>query len=171
MRGRRPGCRPGRGGAAAVRLIRSASVPVVSPLTGRIASDELATAGPWVRQARQTVRFADAVGVPAEEGVTAFVEAGPAPSSGVIAEECVGPNAGAVFPSCGDAGTTVEALAALQVHGVAVHWRSVYADTGARRRAAPVIPCWASRCPTRTGPGSGTRPSSPSTAGSGWPAT
>ncbi|MFF7981112.1 SDR family NAD(P)-dependent oxidoreductase [Streptomyces sp. NPDC007901] len=116
------------------------SVPVVSTLTGRIASDALATAGHWVRQARETVRFAEAVGVLAEEGVTAFVEAGPAPSSAVTAEECVEPDAGAVFPSCGDAGTTVEALAALHVHGVAVDWRSVYAHTGARRRPLPTYP-------------------------------
>ena len=50
------------------------------------------------------------------------------------------PDAGAVFPSCGDAGTTVEALAALHVHGVAVDWRSVYAHTGARRRPLPTYP-------------------------------
>ncbi|MFG3292141.1 SDR family NAD(P)-dependent oxidoreductase [Streptomyces sp. NPDC048179] len=119
---------------------RRPSVPVVSTLTGGIASDALATAGHWVRQARETVRFADAVGALAEEGVTAFVEAGPAPSSGVTAEECVEPDAGAVFPSCGDAGTTVEALAALHVHGVSVDWRSVYAHTGARRRPLPTYP-------------------------------
>ncbi|MFG2938753.1 SDR family NAD(P)-dependent oxidoreductase [Streptomyces sp. NPDC048282] len=116
------------------------SVPVVSTLTGGIASDALATAGHWVRQARETVRFADAVGALAEEGVTAFVEAGPARSSGATAEECVGQDADAVFPSCGDAGTTVEALAALHVHGVSVDWRSVYAHTGARRRPLPTYP-------------------------------
>ncbi|MFD4600970.1 SDR family NAD(P)-dependent oxidoreductase [Streptomyces sp. NPDC058464] len=119
---------------------RRAAVPVVSTLTGRAETDALATAGHWVRQARETVRFADAVRLLAEEGVTAFVEAGPSPSLGVAAEECVGPDAGAVFVSCADARTTVEALAALHVHGVGVDWRSVYADSGARRRPLPTHP-------------------------------
>ncbi|MER5515821.1 type I polyketide synthase [Streptomyces sp. NPDC002763] len=116
------------------------STPVVSTLTGRPESDALATADHWVRQARETVRFADAVSRLAEAGGTAFVEAGPAPSLAVAAEECLGPDTGAVFVSCGDAGTTVEALAALYVHGVPVDWRPVYADTGARRRPLPTYP-------------------------------
>ncbi|MFF4113444.1 SDR family NAD(P)-dependent oxidoreductase [Streptomyces sp. NPDC001714] len=119
---------------------RRPSVPVVSTLTGRAETDALATPGHWVRQARETVRFADAVSLLAEEGVTAFVEAGPAAALGVAAEECVGPDAGAVFASCEDARTTVEALAALHVHGVGVDWRSVYAESGARRRPLPTHP-------------------------------
>ncbi|MER5796607.1 SDR family NAD(P)-dependent oxidoreductase [Streptomyces sp. NPDC001980] len=119
---------------------RLPSVPVVSTLTGRAETDALATAEHWVRQARETVRFADAVGVLAGDGVTAFVEAGPSAALGVAAEECVGPDAGAVFASCADARTTVEALAALHVHGAEVDWRSVYADSGARRRPLPTHP-------------------------------
>ncbi|MBW8798479.1 MAG: SDR family NAD(P)-dependent oxidoreductase [Streptomyces sp.] len=119
---------------------RRPSVPVVSTLTGRAETDALATAAHWVRQARETVRFADAVGVLAEDGVTAFVEAGPSAALGAAAEECVGPDAGAVFASCGDARTTVEALAALHVHGAEVDWRSVYAGSGARRRPLPTHP-------------------------------
>ncbi|MFJ9709415.1 type I polyketide synthase [Streptomyces sp. NPDC101234] len=116
------------------------SVAIVSTLTGRTESDALATAEHWVRQARETVRFAEAMDRLADEGVTAYVEAGPAPSLAVAAEECVGPGTGAVFTSCGDARTTVAALAALHVHGVPVDWRSVYAGTGARRRPLPTYP-------------------------------
>ncbi|MGW1621251.1 SDR family NAD(P)-dependent oxidoreductase [Streptomyces sp. NPDC002172] len=119
---------------------RRPSVPVVSTLTGRAETDALATTGHWVRQARETVRFADAVGVLADDGVTAFVEAGPSAALGAAAEECVGPDGGAVFASCGDARTTVEALAALHVHGAGVDWRSVYAGSGARRRPLPTHP-------------------------------
>ncbi|WP_234384509.1 type I polyketide synthase [Streptomyces sp. MMG1121] len=116
------------------------SVPVVSTLTGRAEPDALATADHWVRQARETVRFADAVGRLADEGVTAFVEAGPSAALGLAAEECVAPDAGAVFASCDRARTALEALAALHVHGVPVDWPSVYAGRGARRRALPTYP-------------------------------
>nr|WP_252981115.1 type I polyketide synthase [Streptomyces chartreusis] len=116
------------------------SVPVVSTLTGRPEPDALADPEYWVRQARETVRFADAVGWLADGGVTAFVEAGPAASLSVAAEECVAPDRDAVFMSCPDPRTAIEALASLHVHGVPVDWRSVYADSGARRRPLPTYP-------------------------------
>lgn len=120
---------------------RRPSVPVVSTLTGRPESDALATPDHWVRQARETVRFADAVGRLADAGVTAFVEAGPSPALSVSAEESVAPDAGAVFTSCTDARGALTALAALHVHGVPVDWRAVYADSGARvHRPLPTYP-------------------------------
>ncbi|AZQ39029.1 SDR family NAD(P)-dependent oxidoreductase [Streptomyces cyaneochromogenes] len=120
---------------------RRPAVPVVSTLTGRPETDALTTADHWVRQARETVRFADAVGLLADAGVTAFVEAGPSPALSVSAEECVPPDAGAVFTSCPDPGGALAALAALHVHGVPVDWRAVYADSGARAyRPLPTYP-------------------------------
>ncbi|MFF8731642.1 SDR family NAD(P)-dependent oxidoreductase [Streptomyces sp. NPDC015171] len=116
------------------------AVPVVSTLTGRPETEALATAGHWVRQVRETVRFADAVARLSEDGVGVFMEAGPSASLAAAAEECVPADAGAVFTSCTDARTTLEALAALHVHGVDVHWRAVYADSGARRRPLPTYP-------------------------------
>ncbi|MEU8986478.1 type I polyketide synthase [Streptomyces sp. NPDC048558] len=116
------------------------SVPVVSTLTGRPEQDALTDAEHWVRQARETVRFADAVRWLADEGITAYVEAAPSASLAVAAEDCVAPDAGAVFTSCPDPRAAVEALAALHVHGVPVEWRSVYAGSGARRRALPTYP-------------------------------
>ncbi|MEU6375555.1 type I polyketide synthase [Streptomyces sp. NPDC046909] len=115
------------------------SVPVVSTVTGRPEPDALATADYWVRQVRETVRFADAVKWLADAGVTAFVEAGPAAALTVAAEGCVAPDAGAVFTPFADA-RALKGLAALHVHGVPVDWRSVYADSGARRRPLPTYP-------------------------------
>ncbi|MFF5482033.1 SDR family NAD(P)-dependent oxidoreductase [Streptomyces sp. NPDC012935] len=116
------------------------SVPVVSTLTGRPEQDALTDAEHWVRQARETVRFADAMRWTAEEGVTAYIEAAPSASLAVAAEDCVAPDAGAVFTSCRDPRTALEALAALHVHGVPVGWRSVYAGSAARRRPLPTYP-------------------------------
>ncbi|MGW6731488.1 SDR family NAD(P)-dependent oxidoreductase [Streptomyces sp. NPDC055013] len=116
------------------------TVPVVSTLTGRPEQDALADAEHWVRQARETVRFADAVRWSADDGVTAFVEAAPSASLAVAAEGCVAPDADAVFTSCPDPRTALDALAALHVHGVPVDWRQVYAGSGARRRPLPTYP-------------------------------
>lgn len=113
------------------------SVPVVSTLTGRPEPDAIRTAEYWVRQARETVRFADAVEWLERTGVSAYVEAGPSAALTTAAEECVEPGSGALFTSGAD--TTV-ALAELHVHGVPVDWRSVYAGTGARRRPLPTYP-------------------------------
>ncbi|MFK0294672.1 type I polyketide synthase, partial [Streptomyces sp. NPDC090442] len=53
-------------------------IPVISTLTGEAASaDELCSPAYWVRQVRETVRFADAVRSAAGAGVTRFVEVGP----------------------------------------------------------------------------------------------
>ncbi|ONK09689.1 type I polyketide synthase [Streptomyces sp. MP131-18] len=116
------------------------SVPVVSTVTGRPEPGALATAGYWVRQVRETVRFADAVEWLANEGVTAFVEAGPAAALSVSAEGCVAPDADAVFTACADSEAALAALAALHVHGVPVDWRPVYAGRRARRRPLPTYP-------------------------------
>jgi acyl transferase domain-containing protein/acyl-CoA synthetase (AMP-forming)/AMP-acid ligase II len=113
------------------------SVPVVSTLTGRPEPDAIRTAGYWVRQARETVRFADAVEWLARTGVTAYVEAGPSAVLSAAAEECVEPGSGALFTSGAEMAV---ALAELHVHGVPVDWRAVYAGTGARRRTLPTYP-------------------------------
>ncbi|MEU9167419.1 type I polyketide synthase [Streptomyces sp. NPDC048420] len=113
------------------------SVPVVSTLTGRPEPDAVRTAEYWARQARETVRFADAVEWLARAGVTAYVEAGPSATLSAAAEECVEPGSGALFTSGAD---TAVALAELHVHGVPVDWRSVYAGSGARRRPLPTYP-------------------------------
>jgi acyl transferase domain-containing protein len=114
------------------------SIPVVSTVTGRPEPDAVATADYWVRQARDTVRFGDAVSWLADAGVTAFVEAGPAPALSVLAEESVTP--AAMCTTCADANGMLAALATLHVHGVPVDWRSVYAGSGARRRPLPTYP-------------------------------
>ncbi|WP_405515795.1 SDR family NAD(P)-dependent oxidoreductase [Streptomyces canus] len=113
------------------------SLPVVSTLTGRPEPEAMRTAEYWVRQARETVRFADAVRWLEGAGVTAYVEAGPSAALSAAAEECVEPDSGALFTSAAE---TAVALAELHVHGVPVDWRSVYAGTGARRRPLPTYP-------------------------------
>lgn len=69
-----------------------ARIPVLSCTTGRPAgSAELGTAEYWVRNARDTVRFADAIRAAAELGVNAFLEVGPDGALCAPAGESAGP--------------------------------------------------------------------------------
>ncbi|GAA3928916.1 type I polyketide synthase [Actinoplanes auranticolor] len=135
------------------------AVPVVSGLTGQPEPDAMATAGYWVRHARDTVRYADAVDWLDRAGTTAFVEVGPGAVLSVLAERCVAADSDAVFTPGVRSGTAalLDVLADLHVHGVAVDWRAVYADSGARRCALPTYPFQRQRYwieATTAGPGS-----------------
>jgi acyl transferase domain-containing protein/acyl-CoA synthetase (AMP-forming)/AMP-acid ligase II/acyl carrier protein len=108
------------------------AVPIVSTLTGRYETDAVATAEHWVRQARETVLFGDAVEA---AGEVVFAEVGPAATLTALAQDVV-PDA-AVVPV---AERLLDALAELHVHGVEVDWAAVYAGSGARRRDLPTYP-------------------------------
>jgi acyl transferase domain-containing protein/acyl-CoA synthetase (AMP-forming)/AMP-acid ligase II/thioesterase domain-containing protein/acyl carrier protein len=121
------------------------AVPVVSALTGRPEPELLATADYWVRHARETVRFADAIGWLGAAGVDALVEIGPDAVLSALAEECVGPDrevriVPAVNRRAAEVKAVLDALATLHVHGVPVAWGPVYAASGARRLDLPTYP-------------------------------
>ncbi|WP_435897465.1 type I polyketide synthase, partial [Streptomyces tsukubensis] len=79
--------------AAEIRF-RPPAVPLVSTLTGRPAAfEELASPEYWVRQARETVRFHQAVTALREDGVTAWVELGPDSTLTALAAPAVGDTA------------------------------------------------------------------------------
>ncbi|MFD5008361.1 SDR family NAD(P)-dependent oxidoreductase [Streptomyces chartreusis] len=117
---------------------------VASALTGRVAEpEELCSAEYWVRHARETVRFADAVDALRTAGAGAFLEAGP---SGVLSGIVLatGPADGVATPLLrrdrGEEDTVIGALATLHAAGVPVDWRAVGAGTGARRVELPTYP-------------------------------
>ncbi|TLP54793.1 type I polyketide synthase [Microbispora triticiradicis] len=63
---------------AAALTFRPPAIPVVSNLTGRIATqEELCSPAYWVRHAREGVRFLDGVHRLAEQGVTSYLELSP----------------------------------------------------------------------------------------------
>ncbi|WP_410092314.1 beta-ketoacyl synthase N-terminal-like domain-containing protein, partial [Streptomyces sp. uw30] len=97
---------------------------VASALTGRIAGpEELCSTEYWVRHARETVRFADAVDALRAAGAGAFLEAGP---TGVLSGMVLanGPRDGVAAPLLrrdrGEEETVIGALATLHVAGVPV---------------------------------------------------
>ncbi|MFG2556026.1 SDR family NAD(P)-dependent oxidoreductase [Streptomyces sp. NPDC048581] len=123
---------------------RAPRITVASALTGRIAGpEELCSVEYWVRHARETVRFADAVDTLRAAGAGAFLEVGPAGVlSGLILAG--GPRDTVAAPMLrrdrGEAETVVGALATLHVAGVPVDWRALGVGTGARRVELPTYP-------------------------------
>ncbi|GLY16582.1 hypothetical protein Kisp01_35970 [Kineosporia sp. NBRC 101677] len=90
----------------------------------------------WVAQAREAVRFADAVRTMAARGVTVFVEIGPdgtlsAMGSGVLPTDSAAPQFVPVLrPDSASAPSVLRALARAHVNGVEVDWSRVLPTGG-----------------------------------------
>ena len=101
-------------------------VPWACGLTGELVSS--CEPGYWVRQAREPVRFADAVASLAAQEISVFVEIGPDGTLSALGAE--GEHSGAVFvpalrPGQPAAAAVTAALARAHVHGAAVDWAAV----------------------------------------------
>ncbi|MFE0186492.1 type I polyketide synthase [Streptomyces sp. NPDC058989] len=138
-------------GRVASRLAYQAPrIPVMSTLTGRpAAGDDLRSAAYWVRHARETVRFGDALHrLARDERVTAFAEVGPGAqltAAAVADPGLAGEGEVPLFTAVVRAGgpeteTTLAALARLHVHGLPVDWQRVFAGSGGRRVELPTYP-------------------------------
>ena len=115
--------------AIAWRSYRRPTIPIVSSVD----TDGVFDAEYWVRQVREPVRFADAVRALGEAGVTRFVELGPdgtlcASVQEILADVVAVPVLRAELP---EQETTLRALAALHVKGVAVDWTELVAGGSA----------------------------------------
>ncbi|MFG1944148.1 type I polyketide synthase, partial [Nonomuraea sp. NPDC048826] len=118
------------------------TVPVVSDLTGAVASaEELCSPGYWVRHVREPVRFHDGVRALRAAGVSRFVETGPAgPLSPLVMESAGGDGTVVVctaHPGRGEAEAVLTALSRLYVSGADTDWGAVFAGRGARRIPLP----------------------------------
>jgi acyl carrier protein len=100
----------------------------------------------WVRHARRTVRFADAVDCLRDQGVTTFLEVGPDAVLTPAVRGCLPDNASdlLVVPACRgrhpEPRTLLGALGQAHTAGTDVNWRRVFAGTGARRVDLPTYP-------------------------------
>ncbi len=113
---------------------------VASNLTGElVADDAICTPEYWMRQARETVRFADGVAALERAGARSFVEVGPDGVLCALGRACLSADAqerASLVPAQrardGELETLVKALAHAHTAGVPVDWRAFFAGSGAR---------------------------------------
>ncbi|MFE9425664.1 SDR family NAD(P)-dependent oxidoreductase [Kitasatospora sp. NPDC006697] len=116
-----------------------AVVPVVSNVTGRLATGELGDPEYWVRHVREAVRFHDGVRALEAAGVTRFVELGPDAVLTAMARDCLDAEE-AVFAACTrrerpETATLLGALARLHIAGSSPDWSALF--PGAARVELP----------------------------------
>ncbi|WP_176959700.1 type I polyketide synthase [Lentzea jiangxiensis] len=109
------------------------SIPVVSTVTGELATDRLTDPEHWVEHVRATVRFADTVSALHDKGVTRFLEVGP---DGVLsamgADSVDGLFTSFLRKDRDEATSALTGLAAAYTRGEQVDWSAVFAGSGAR---------------------------------------
>ncbi|WEB45356.1 SDR family NAD(P)-dependent oxidoreductase [Streptomyces yunnanensis] len=119
-------------------------IPLVSTVTGERASDDLMRcADYWVRNVREPVRFADAVGTLAAEDVTAFLELGlDGALTGMVPHNVDGTvvAVSALRKDRPEETALLTTLAQLHVAGVDANWARIFDGTGARRAELPTYP-------------------------------
>ncbi|MFB7469422.1 type I polyketide synthase [Kitasatospora sp. NPDC056184] len=120
---------------AATLTYHEPTVPVVSTLTGKTAAEgELSDPEYWVRQVRESVRFADAVTTLTTTGATRLVELGPDAVLTAMAAHSTTDGDQALIPTLRknrpEEQSAVTALAALHTHGTTVDWTTFHPGTG-----------------------------------------
>ncbi|GAA2778335.1 type I polyketide synthase [Crossiella cryophila] len=95
-----------------------ARLPIVSNLTGEPA--EVSTPDYWVRQVRETVRFADGVAWLADQGVRTLVEAGPGGTLAALAQRAAEVTAVPLLATADESRAVVSGAGALLSRGVPV---------------------------------------------------
>ncbi|MEU9110096.1 SDR family NAD(P)-dependent oxidoreductase [Streptomyces xanthophaeus] len=114
---------------------------VVSNLTGGLVSAELTDPGYWVSHVREAVRFADGIRTLADEGVTRFVEVGPAAVLTAMAQQTLDTEGSLFVPVLRGRTPEAEAFAGFlgQAHvaGLPVDWDAFYEGSGAQRVELP----------------------------------
>ncbi|MFF8911491.1 type I polyketide synthase [Streptomyces olivaceoviridis] len=121
---------PRLGRAVRAMAYHSPRIPIVSSVTGRLVTDDLADPDYWVRHARQPVRFADALRTLAGDGVTKYLELGPdtvlsAMTRDVLTDQPVSASVSLLRAGRDEPSTAVEALSRLHISGVPVRWSAV----------------------------------------------
>ncbi len=129
---------PGLGRLAARFPAQAPAIELISNLTGRAASAELADPSYWARQARERVRFLDGVRTLDAGGTDVYLELGPAPVLSRLGRRCVPDGRGTwlagLAPGRPEIEAMQESLAALYVRGAEVDWNGF--EGGARPRVA-----------------------------------
>ncbi|MFD3735980.1 beta-ketoacyl synthase N-terminal-like domain-containing protein [Streptomyces sp. NPDC058632] len=113
-------------------------LPLISGVTGRpLTAEEARDPGHWMRHARETVRFADAVGRLADAHTGVYVELGPEAALTPMVDECLEERSGRREPGTlplvepllrggeDEERAVLAAAVRLHAHGLPVDWRAV----------------------------------------------
>src|SRR5262249_53102727 len=118
---------------------RTPSVPLVSTVTGDYA--DVTDPEYWVRNVRQTVRFADGMATMLHRGVDALVEINPRPVLSGVMHELAEAGGRAVTVAAGsrddEVRGTLGAAARLWVSGADLDWSGAFTGVPARRVDLP----------------------------------
>ncbi|WP_351237593.1 SDR family NAD(P)-dependent oxidoreductase, partial [Streptomyces sp. NPDC002133] len=126
---------------AAGLAFHAPTIPLVSNVTGTLATDEQLTSPDyWAQHIREAVRFHDGVRYLEAEGVTDYLELGPDGVLSALVPACLGDDgAGSLLTALRkgrpEQDTVMGALAQLALRGVAPDWSTVY--PGARAVSLP----------------------------------
>jgi hypothetical protein len=120
------------------------ALPIVSNVTGRLATSDIATAEYWVRHVREAVRFADGIAAADAHGVDVLLEVGPAPVLLGLTRQCLPGSTHVLVPSLragrSDWRQIAEAAASLYVAGVPIDWAAFDRGYHRRRLHLPTYP-------------------------------
>ncbi|MBE8517344.1 SDR family NAD(P)-dependent oxidoreductase [Amycolatopsis sp. H6(2020)] len=143
-------------------------IPVVSNVTGRVASaEDLGSVRYWVRQARGTVRFHDGLRTVVDDGASFLLELGPRGVLASMVHECLEPadSGCVVVPAMraplAELPAVLTALSEAYVAGVDVTWDRVFEGAPGRQVDLPTYPFdrrryWLMSPEAGTGAGAGT---------------
>ncbi len=117
---------------------------IISNVTGKRATDEIATPEYWCRHVRQPVRFADSIKTLHQPGYEIFLEAGPKPTLLGMGSQCLPEGSGVWLPSLrqgqSDWQQLLASLAELYVRGMSVDWQGFDQDYQRHRVVLPTYP-------------------------------
>ncbi|MFD0904629.1 type I polyketide synthase [Actinomadura sediminis] len=121
------------------------TIPLVSTVTGERADEELVDPGYWLRNVRETVRFADAVRTLEGEGVRTFVEVGPSAVLSATGPHCLSEDGDAAFVPLADKegrerAAFARGMAHLWTRGVELDRREFAGTPTARHVDLPTYP-------------------------------
>ncbi|TWU19987.1 type I polyketide synthase [Allorhodopirellula heiligendammensis] len=115
--------------------------PIVSSATGQLITDEMSKPEYWLHQARNPVRFVEAMNTLHAENVTHYVELGPHPVMLGMGRECLPDVEARWMPSArrgaDDWSTLLDSLGRLYVDGLDVDWAGLDMPYSRRRVATP----------------------------------
>ncbi|OLR93774.1 hypothetical protein BJP25_16150 [Actinokineospora bangkokensis] len=147
---------PGFREVVAGLAFRPPRLPVLSNLTGRPVTTELADPDYWVRHVRAAVRFADGVRALAARGADAVLEIGPkAVLAGAVREITGLPVAAVARRDVPEDKALLSGVGALWVEGVEVDWPAVFGGLSPQRVDLPTYPFQRSRYWPATAAGTG----------------